>query len=37
MENENTLILEHGIWQETLKNIENEKLTLYNMAYGEKP
>uniref|UniRef100_A0A0V1KK32 Uncharacterized protein n=1 Tax=Trichinella nativa TaxID=6335 RepID=A0A0V1KK32_9BILA len=27
---------EHGIWQETLKNLENEKCTLKNMVYGEK-
>jgi hypothetical protein len=25
-----------GIWQETLKNVENEKHTLYNQYYTEK-
>ena len=28
--------LEDGIWSENLKNMENEKRTLYNMVYGEK-
>ena len=25
-----------GIWQETLKNVENKKCTLQDMEYGEK-
>ena len=25
-----------GIWQETLKNVQNEKHTLYDLKYGEK-
>ena len=25
-----------GIWQEILKNVENEKCTLQNLEYGEK-
>jgi hypothetical protein len=25
-----------GIWQETLKNVENEKCSLYDFWYGEK-
>ena len=24
------------IWRETMKNVENEKWTLYDMEYGEK-
>ena len=30
-----TLTVEHGIWQETLKNLENVKLTLENRVYGQ--
>ena len=26
-----------GIWQETLKKVKNEKCTLQDMEYGEKP
>uniref|UniRef100_A0A0V1JPV6 Uncharacterized protein n=1 Tax=Trichinella nativa TaxID=6335 RepID=A0A0V1JPV6_9BILA len=26
----------HEIWQETLKNVGNEKHTLYDMEYGKK-
>ena len=25
-----------GIWRETLKNMKNDKWTLYDLAYGEK-
>ena len=25
-----------GIWQETLKNLENKKYTLQDLDYGEK-
>ena len=25
-----------GIWRETLKNVQNEKHTLYDLEYGEK-
>ena len=25
-----------GIWQETMKKVQNEKCTLYNLEYGEK-
>ena len=25
------------IWQETLKKVENEKCTMYDLEYGEKP
>ena len=25
-----------GIWQETLKNVENEKCSLWDLEYGEK-
>ena len=25
-----------GLWQETLKNFENEKCTLQDLEYGEK-
>jgi hypothetical protein len=25
-----------GIWQEILKNVDNEKCTLYDLEYGEK-
>ena len=28
--------VEHGIWSENLKNMENEKHTLENMVYGKK-
>ena len=28
--------LRPGIWQETLKNVENETQTLYALEYGEK-
>jgi hypothetical protein len=26
-----------GIWQETEKNVENEKCTLYDLEYDKKP
>ena len=26
-----------GIWQETLKRVKNEKSTLQDLDYGEKP
>jgi hypothetical protein len=26
----------HGIWRETLKNVENEKCTIYDLEYVEK-
>jgi hypothetical protein len=26
-----------GIWQETLKKVKIDKLTLYGLEYGEKP
>ena len=28
--------VEPGIWQETLKNIENEERTMQDLEYGEK-
>ena len=31
-----THILGTRIWQETLKNLENEKYTLQDLDYGEK-
>ena len=35
MENEKHTVLP-GIWQETLKNVENEKSTPEDLEYGEK-
>ena len=35
MENE-THTVGPGIWQESLKNVENDKCTLQDLEYGEK-
>ena len=32
----NTHILGPRIWQETMKNVKNEKCTLQDLKYGEK-
>ena len=30
-----THIVERGKWRETVKNVKNEKYTLYDLEYGE--
>jgi hypothetical protein len=35
MQNE-THTIGPGIWRETLKNVKNEKCTLYELEYGKK-
>ena len=32
-----TYMVGPDIWQETLKNVKNEKCTLQDLDYGEKP
>jgi hypothetical protein len=36
VENEKCIRVGPGIWRETLKNVEKEKLTGYDMEYVEK-
>ena len=31
-----TQVLVRGKWRETVKNVKNEKYTLYDLEYGEK-